>query len=73
MNITITINDEDILGILSDIAKRNNMTIEQYASGIVESWARSHLRNYYIKLTKNIPLSELKNKLGNYSSLKNMR
>jgi len=70
MDITITITDEEFIAVLEDVSKSNNMTIEQYATGIVESWIKRHLRNLYIGHARNAPLSELKSKIGDYPSIK---
>ena len=70
MDIVITITDEELTTVLKDIAKSNNMTIEQYAAGIVESWIKGHLRNLYIGHVRNASLSELKSEIGDYSYIK---
>lgn len=70
MDIIVTITDEEFIAVLKDVAKSNNMTIEQYTTGIVESWIKGHLRNLYIGHVRNASFSELKSKIGDYSYIK---
>ncbi len=73
MDITITINNQDLIDVLTEVATANNMTEQQYANGIVNSWLRNHLRNTYIGYTRLANLSTLKTKIGDYKQIKTIK
>ena len=70
MDVKVVITDQDLIDCITNIAKSVGKSVDEYATGIIDSWIRAHLRNTYIGYTRNANLSELKTKIGNYSQVK---
>jgi len=70
MDITISIDGTNVTNILQQIASDNNMTVEEYAHGIIIGWLRNHMRDQYIAYSRRAGLQDLVNKIGGYNTVK---
>lgn len=56
--------DKQEMDLLEEIALKNSLVAEQYATNIIKSWLQSQLRGKYIQYVKTASIIDLVAKIG---------
>lgn len=69
MDITITLNNEDEVSMITSTAAENELTVPEYITNIARGWIQERVRAIYIGHVSGLSLPELKALLGPYQDL----
>lgn len=70
MDIKVVITNQTEIDCLIDIARENNLSVEQYTTNIVTGWLGSQIKDTYIGYIRQLSTNDLVTNIGPFKDLK---